>query len=74
MKELLNSTITNRKRILQHKKVSTIKISEVTTTSTDDKFLEKLVKIIEDNIADSSFQIEDICKGLGVTALVLNKA
>ena len=73
MKELLNSIITNRKRILQHKKVSTIKISEVTTTSTDDKFLEKLVKIIEDNIADSSFQIEDICKGLGVTALVLNK-
>lgn len=73
MRELLNSIINNRKRILQHKKVSSIKISEVTTTSTDDKFLEKLVKIIEDNITDSSFQIEDICKGLGVTALVLNK-
>lgn len=73
MKELLNSIITNRKRILQHKKVPAIKISEVSTTSTDDKFLEKLVKIIEDNITDSSFQIEDICKGLGVTALVLNK-
>ena len=69
MKELLNSIITNRKRILQHKKVPAIKISEVSTTSTDDKFLEKLVKIIEDNITDSSFQIEDICKGLGVTGL-----
>lgn len=37
MKELLNSIITNRKRILQYKKVSAIKISEVSTTSTDDK-------------------------------------
>mgnify|MGYP000744978165 CR=1 FL=1 len=44
MKELLNSIITNRKRILQHKKVPAIKISEVSTTSTDDKFLRETCK------------------------------
>lgn len=73
LKELIRSIINNRKRILMHRNVSSIKLSEVTTTSTDDKFLDKLVKIIEENISDSSFQIEDLCNGVGVTALVLNK-
>lgn len=73
LKELISSIIHNRKRVLRFKNLSSIKLSEVSMTSTDDKFLEKLIKIVEEHISDSSFQVEDLCNGVGVTALVLNK-
>lgn len=73
LKEMINSILNNRKRIYKLKGSIIVKPSDVTTTSTDEKFLQKLIKIVEDNVSNSDFQVDDLCGGVGVTSLTLNK-
>lgn len=73
LKEMINSILNNRKRIYRLKGNIIVKPSDVTTTSTDEKFLQKLIKIVEDNVSNSDFQVDDLCGGVGVTSLILNK-
>ncbi|MBB3696852.1 response regulator [Flammeovirga yaeyamensis] len=50
-----------------------IQPSEITFTSLDEKFLNRLVKIVEDNISDSEFTVEKLAMEYGVTTLRLNQ-
>lgn len=47
--------------------------SEVTTTSMDEKFLKKIMRIIEENIPNSEFTVEKLASDYGMSQIVLNK-
>ncbi|WP_347840694.1 two-component regulator propeller domain-containing protein [uncultured Draconibacterium sp.] len=47
--------------------------SEVTTTSMDEKFLKRILKIIEENIPNSDFTVEQLASDYGMSQIVLNK-
>ena len=47
--------------------------SEVTTTSMDEKFLQKILKIVEENIPNSDFTVEQLASEYGMSQIVLNK-
>ncbi len=73
MLEMINSMLNNRKRINKFKSSIVVQPSEVTVTSTDEKFMQKLIAIIEKNMQNSDFLVNDLCEEVGLTSLALNK-
>ncbi|NME68180.1 hybrid sensor histidine kinase/response regulator transcription factor [Flammeovirga aprica] len=70
----MHSLIENRKN--QQKKFRTkvdVKPSEITYTSIDEKFLKKLVNIVEENISDSEFTVDMLASEYGATPIRLNQ-
>jgi signal transduction histidine kinase/ligand-binding sensor domain-containing protein/DNA-binding response OmpR family regulator len=61
----VQSILDNRQRIrLSLRKQTLLDPSQIAVTSTDEKFLTKLMELIEHNIADTDFLIEDMEKGM----------
>jgi signal transduction histidine kinase/ligand-binding sensor domain-containing protein/DNA-binding response OmpR family regulator len=56
---------------MQHRPV--VKASEVAVTPVDQKFLERLQKIAEENLADEDFQVEELCKQVGMSQRQLHR-
>ena len=71
---LVNATYHNKQRLAQRFR-GEIDISPtvITTTNSDEKFLRKLIKIIEDRIDDSTLTVEDLYSEVGMSANNLNK-
>lgn len=70
----MHSLIENRKN--QQKKFRTkvdVKPSEITYTSIDEKFLKKLVNIVEENLSDSEFTVDMLASEYGATPIRLNQ-
>ncbi|WP_158021916.1 hybrid sensor histidine kinase/response regulator transcription factor [Flammeovirga pacifica] len=70
----INSLLENRKN--QQKKFRTkvdVTPSEITFTSIDEKFLNKLVSIVEENISDSEFTVDKLATEYGATPIRLNQ-
>jgi DNA-binding response OmpR family regulator len=47
--------------------------NEIALTSTDEKFLQKIQKIVDDDLADSNFTVEEFCKKLGMSRMQLHR-
>jgi signal transduction histidine kinase/DNA-binding response OmpR family regulator len=73
--QLRVKNILNSRRKLQEKynKSITVNPSEVTTTSVDEKFLSKLLKIVEDNMSNSEFSVEFLCDTVGMSRANIHK-
>ncbi|ANQ51566.2 response regulator [Flammeovirga sp. MY04] len=70
----MHSLIENRKN--QQKKFRTkvdVAPSEITHTSIDERFLKKLVAIVEENISDSEFTVDRLASEYGATPIRLNQ-
>ncbi|NLR93377.1 hybrid sensor histidine kinase/response regulator transcription factor [Flammeovirga agarivorans] len=70
----IHALIENRKN--QQKKFRTkvdVTPSEITFTSIDEKFLKKLVSIVEENISDSEFTVDKLATEYGATPIRLNQ-
>ncbi len=57
----------------QFQKTVDISPSEVQITSMDEKLIKKAVSVVEKNIAESSFSVEDLSKELGMSRVYLYK-
>jgi signal transduction histidine kinase/DNA-binding response OmpR family regulator len=47
--------------------------NEIALTSTDEKFLQKIQKIVDEELADSNFTVEEFCKKLGMSRMQLHR-
>ncbi|MDF2157817.1 two-component regulator propeller domain-containing protein [Algoriphagus sp. CAU 1675] len=50
-----------------------IKPEEIAITSTDEKFLEKIQNIVNSDLMDSSFTVDEFCKKLGMSRMQLHR-
>jgi YesN/AraC family two-component response regulator len=57
----------------KYNKSITVNPSEITTTSVDEKFLSKLLKIVEDNMSNSGFSVEFLCDAVGMSRANIHK-
>lgn len=73
VKELVNSLLFNRKKVLQHLERIEVPPTNHLTTTTDEKLIQRLVAIVEENLSNSDFLVNDLSQSVGVTAVVLNK-
>lgn len=68
MRELLariNAQLANRQMLRsKFEKMITVVPSEVTTSSLDEKFLQQALQVVEANLGDSEFSVDDLCKEL----------
>jgi len=64
---------TRRKLRAQTRHRPIIKASEVAVTPVDQKFLERLQKIAEENLAEEDFQVEELCKQVGMSQRQLHR-
>ena len=55
------------------RKTITVEPSEVTSTSMDEKFLQRVLRIIEENISDPHFSVKQLCTEYGMSQTVFNK-
>lgn len=65
----INNLIESRKKLRAQfgEKLIDIKTSEIAITKTDEVFLDKIMKIIEERLFDSEFKIEDIHSEVGMS-------
>ncbi|MFD2203149.1 two-component regulator propeller domain-containing protein [Shivajiella indica] len=47
--------------------------NEISLTSTDEKFLKKIQKIVDEDLSDSNFTIEEFCKKVGMSRMQLHR-
>jgi DNA-binding response OmpR family regulator len=47
--------------------------NEIAVTSTDERFLQKIQKIVDEDLADSNFNVEEFCKKLGMSRMQLHR-
>jgi ligand-binding sensor domain-containing protein/DNA-binding response OmpR family regulator len=47
--------------------------NEISITSTDEKFLEKIKKIINEDLSDASFSVDEFCRILGMSRMQLHR-
>jgi signal transduction histidine kinase/DNA-binding response OmpR family regulator/ligand-binding sensor domain-containing protein len=47
--------------------------NEIALTSTDEKFLQKIQRIVDEELADSNFTVEEFCKKLGMSRMQLHR-
>lgn len=68
-------SILNAREELKEKFRKSIEItpSEVTTTNADEKFLAKLLSIVEENIMNSEFSVEQLANEYGLSQIFINK-
>jgi signal transduction histidine kinase/DNA-binding response OmpR family regulator/ligand-binding sensor domain-containing protein len=64
----INAQLINR-QILRNKfqKMITVEPSEVTSSSLDEKFLQQALRIIEANLSNAEFSVDDLCKELSMS-------
>lgn len=71
IKELIariNSIIRNRNKLKEKfSRNININLSEISVTSIDEKFLVNAVKIIEENISITDFDVNDFCRQMGIS-------
>ncbi|HEY4789576.1 MAG TPA: ATP-binding protein, partial [Bacteroidales bacterium] len=71
MKELMariNSQIVNREKLRdKFKKTITVVPSEITTSSLDEQFLQKVLNIIEKNMSNPAFSVDDLCREMSMS-------
>lgn len=64
----INSIIRNRNKLKEKfSKNINLNLSEISITSIDEKFLIKAVKIIEENISSSEFDVNNFCKEMAMS-------
>ena len=51
----------------------TVSPSEITTNSVDEQFVSRILKVVEDNMADPEFSVETLCDLAGVSRATLHK-
>ncbi len=75
MLKLKISKIIEKQRILQtsFKKKIDISPSEIEITSMDEKFVQKAISIVEQNISNAEFLVEDLCKEMGMSRVYFYK-
>lgn len=49
------------------KKSGVIQVAELNITSLDEQFLQKIVEVVEKNVSNAEFSVEDLCVELGVS-------
>jgi signal transduction histidine kinase/CheY-like chemotaxis protein len=64
-------TIRAKLREKYHRSI-TVNPSEVTTNSIDEQFLSKLLRIVEENMADTDFSVESLCDLAGTSRTALH--
>lgn len=70
----ISNLLANRQRLRElFNREALVKPSDIVVTSLDKVFLEKAISIVEKNIADNSFSVEDFCREMGMSKPVLNK-
>ena len=74
LKVRIKNIIKTRKKLQEkYNKSIVVNPSEITTTSVDEKFLTKLLKAVEDNMADSDFSVEMLCELVGMSRANIHK-
>ncbi len=73
LKEMTASIIENRRKANRIAGKIIISPSEVQTSSIDEKFIQKLIKCVEDNIDNPNFVVDDLSSSVGITSAILNK-
>lgn len=74
LKARIKNLLEQRKRLHEHfKKFGLLKIEEKKLPSIDEKFLQKAVDIINENIADPGFNVESFTKKMAVSRSLLYK-
>ena len=73
LREMVRSILDNRLRVNKFKSMIEVTPSEVTTTSTDEKLIKKLITIVEENINNSEFKVDELSEQVGLTTIILNK-
>jgi len=51
----------------------TVQPKDITVTSIDEKFLQQAIDIVEANMSDSDFQIDQFCRAIGMSRSTLNR-
>ncbi|MRT92046.1 hybrid sensor histidine kinase/response regulator transcription factor [Ancylomarina sp. 16SWW S1-10-2] len=70
----INNLLKKRSKMQkQFQKTVNINPSEVQITSMDEKLIKKAVALVEENIAEASFSVEDLSKELGMSRVYLYK-
>ncbi len=68
---ILNSRLKLREKFL---KKSNIKVSDIEINTLDDKILKKAINIVEKNISNVNFSVEDLCREMSMSrTLLFNK-
>lgn len=69
------ANIIERQKALQNnfKKKINISPSEIEIMSLDEKFVQKAVSIVEENIGNPEFRVEDLCKKMGMSRVYFYK-
>ena len=57
-------------QVLNNKTVN-LNPKNIVISNADDKFVKKVVALIEENIADPSYNVNDLCLGLGLSRIQL---
>ncbi|WP_185154076.1 two-component regulator propeller domain-containing protein [Fulvivirga sp. M361] len=70
IKNILRSRHLFKEQVLHNKTVN-LDPKHVTISSADENFLKKVVACVEENMSDSNFQIDDLCKHLGLSRIQL---
>lgn len=75
MLKLKIAKIIEKQKMLQSnfKKKIDISPSEIEITSMDEKFVQKAVSIVEENIGNPDFLVEDLCKEMGMSRVYFYK-
>ncbi len=70
---LVNNIIAGRQRNIEYfKKMGEVNIKQITTNPRDEAFMEKLVKLIMDNIREEKFGVTEITAGMNVSRSLLH--
>lgn len=51
----------------------TVQPKDITVTSIDEKFLQQALDIVEENMSDDDFQIDQFCRAIGMSRSTLNR-
>ncbi len=59
--------------LIKVKQQPIITASEVMITSVEQQFLERLQNLVEENLSDENFQVEEVCRGIGMSRSQLQR-
>lgn len=70
----IKNLLSSRKKLQEkYKKSITINPSEITTTSVDEKFLNKVLQVVEDNMDNSELSVEMLSEKVGMSRANIHK-
>lgn len=70
----VNNLIEQRRKLRERfRREITVQPGDITVTSTDEKFLQRAINIVEENISDSDFNIDRFCSEIGMSRPTLNR-